>query len=36
MTQLLQQLSGGNRLAVDELTPLVYQELTASRAATEE
>lgn len=27
VTQLLQQLSGGNRLAVDELTPLVYHEL---------
>ena len=27
VTQLLHQVSGGNRAAVDELTPLVYQEL---------
>ena len=27
VTQLLLQLSGGNRAAVDELTPLVYREL---------
>src|ERR1051326_7984148 len=27
VTQLLMQLSGGNRTVVDELTPLVYQEL---------
>ena len=27
VTQLLVQLRGGNRAAVDELTPLVYQEL---------
>ena len=27
VTRLLQQVSGGNRLAVDELTPLVYHEL---------
>jgi RNA polymerase sigma factor (TIGR02999 family) len=27
VTQLLQQLSGGNHGAVDELTPLVYKEL---------
>ena len=27
VTQLLLQLSGGNRAAVDELTPLVYKEL---------
>ncbi len=27
VTQLLLQVSGGNRAAVDELTPLVYQEL---------
>ncbi len=27
VTQLLNQVSGGNRAAVDELTPLVYQEL---------
>ena len=27
VTQLLVQLGGGNRAAVDELTPLVYQEL---------
>jgi RNA polymerase sigma-70 factor (ECF subfamily) len=27
VTQLLQQLSGGNHRAVDELTPLVYKEL---------
>jgi RNA polymerase sigma-70 factor (ECF subfamily) len=27
VTQLLIELSGGNRAAVDELTPLVYQEL---------
>src|SRR5580700_8813993 len=27
VTQLLHQLSGGNRQAVDELTPLVYSEL---------
>jgi len=27
VTQLLHQLSGGNRQAVDELTPLVYNEL---------
>jgi RNA polymerase sigma factor (TIGR02999 family) len=27
VTQLLTELTGGNRAAVDELTPLVYQEL---------
>ncbi len=27
VTQLLHQVAGGNRAAVDELTPLVYQEL---------
>jgi RNA polymerase sigma factor (TIGR02999 family) len=27
VTQLLQEVSGGNRAAVDELTPLVYREL---------
>ncbi len=27
VTQLLTQLTGGNRAVVDELTPLVYQEL---------
>ena len=27
VTQLLAELSGGNRAVVDELTPLIYQEL---------